>query len=103
MRVYAIGAYRMAGTGKTSNKPYDMGKLIIRQPVENVATQTMTRTGYGFQTAELDVEPAVVAALNFTYPLELDVEVGSTVAYGKLQAIITGAKKVEPVSSVKAA
>jgi len=99
MRVKALGAYRMTGTSKASGKPYDMGKLVIEVPVENMATPTMTRVGYGKTTNELDVSPECVAKFNFHYPLDLDLEVDQQLQYGRLQAIIVGAKKVEPLKA----
>lgn len=100
MRVKALGAYRMTGTAKTSGKPYDMGKLVIVVPVENMATPQMTRVGYGDTVNELDVMPECVAKFNFHFPCELDLEIDQQLQFGRLQAIITGAKKVEPVKAV---
>lgn len=93
MRVKALGAYRMTGTAKASGKPYDMGKLIIEVPVENMAQPNMTRVGYGTTTNELDVMPDCVSKFNFHYPLELDLEIDQVLQFGRLQAIIVGAKK----------
>ncbi|WP_301103119.1 hypothetical protein [Propionivibrio sp.] len=100
MRVKALGAYRMTGIAKASGKAYDMGKLVIEVPVENMATPKMTRVGYGSTTNELDVAPESVAKFNFHYPLELDLEVDQVIQFGSLQAIIVGAR---PVAVVKAA
>lgn len=99
MRVLALGAYRMAGTAKTSGKAYDMGKLIIQQPIEIMANNTMQRTGYGYQATELDAEPEAIAQMNFKFPCELDLEVGQKIAFGRLQAIVIGAKVVTPIKS----
>lgn len=102
MRVTALGAYFMKGTSKKSGAAYDMAKLVIRQPIEIVASPTMQKGGYGFQTTELDMEPEAMSKFNFNFPpegVELDLEVGSVVQYGRLQAIITGCKKVQPLKS----
>lgn len=100
MRVKALGCYRMTGTAKASGKPYDMGKLVILVPVENTATQTMSRVGYGSTVNELDVRPDCVAKFNFQYPLELDLELDQELAFGRLQTVIVGAKKAEVVKAV---
>lgn len=92
-----MGAYRMTGVAKTSGKPYDMGKLVIEVPVENVAQPNMTRVGYGLTTNELDVAPECVAKFNFHYPLQLDLEVDQQLQFGRLQAVIVGAKEVKAV------
>jgi len=99
MRVKALGAYRMTGTAKTSGKPYDMGKLVILVPFENVATPTMTRVGYGATVNELDVLPEAVTKLNFHFPCELDLEIDQQWQFGRLQAVIVGAKRVEPIKA----
>jgi len=100
MRVKALGAYRMTGTAKSSGKPYDMGKLVIEVPVENMATPTMTRVGYGMTVNELDVLPEAIGKFNFHYPCELDLEVDQVLQFGRLQAIIVGAKVVTSVKAV---
>jgi hypothetical protein len=99
MRVTAKGAYRMTGIAKASGKPYDMGKLVIEVPIENMATPNMTRVGYGTTTNELDVAPDCVAKFNFQYPCTLDLVVDQQIQFGKLQAIIVDAKRVEPLKA----
>ena len=99
MRVKAFGAYRMTGVAKTSGKPYDLGKLVILVPVENMATPSMTRVGYGSTVNELDVHPEAIAKFNFHFPCELDLEVDQQLQFGRLQAIIVGGKRVEPVKA----
>lgn len=100
MRVKALGCYRMTGVAKASGKPYDMGKLVIVVPVENMATPNMTRVGYGATVNELDVMPDSVAKFNFQYPCELDLEMDNVLQFGRLRAVIVGAKKVEAVKAV---
>lgn len=102
MRVTALGAYRMKGTAKKSGAAYDMAKLVIRVPIENMATAAMQRMGYGFTVNELDMEAEALGKFNFTFPpegLELDLEIGNIVRFGKLQSIIVGCKKVQPLKS----
>jgi hypothetical protein len=94
----------MKGTGSKTGNAYDMAKLVIVAPVEIVNSAKMQKSGYGYQTHELDLEPQALAKLNFHFPpegLELDLIVGSEVRYGKLQAVITGATKVVPAAAVK--
>ncbi len=99
MRVKALGAYRMTGIAKTSGKSYDMGKLVIEVPVENMATPKMTRVGFGSTTNELDVLPESISKFNFRFPLELDLEVDQVLQFGRLQAVIVGAKQVAAVKA----
>lgn len=98
MRVTALGAYFMKGTAKKSGAAYDMAKLVIRTPIEIVATPTMQKGGYGFQTTELDMEPGAVKDFNFNFPpegIELDLIVGAKVQFGRLTSIITGCEKAK--------
>ena len=45
MRVTALGAYTMKGISKKSGAPYEMAKLIVRAPIENMAMPNMVRVG----------------------------------------------------------
>lgn len=106
MRVTALGAYTMKGIAKKSGAPYEMGKLVIRAPQETMANANMQRIGFGFGVNELDIDPAVIQQFNLPYPpegIELDLDVGSHVQYGRLQAIIVGCTVAEKPKAVKAA
>jgi hypothetical protein len=93
MRVHALGVYRMNGTSKKSGNAYDMAKLVIQVPVEIVATQTMKRVGHGYGAKELDLEPEALAKFGqFSYPCDLDLEIGSRVSAFGLEAVVIGAK-----------
>ncbi len=94
MRVLARGAYRGTGVGKASGKAYDMGKLIVEIPVENVSMPNMNRFGFGMTVAELDIEPECVVNFDFPYPCELELETANKMQFGRLQTVITGATLV---------
>ena len=95
MRVFAKGAYRMNGVAKTSGKPYDMGKLVIEVPIENVKMPNMNREGFGFTSLELDVEPEAIKNFAFPFPCYLDIEVAQKLQFGKIQSLIIGGKLVD--------
>lgn len=102
MRVTALGAYFMKGTAQKTGKAYDMAKLVIRTPIEIVANPNMKRGGYGNTCTELDMEPEALKKFAFDYPpegIELDLEIGSQVQFGRLQAIIVGCKKAEKLKA----
>jgi len=102
MRVVAYGAYRMKGKSAKSGNDYDMAKLVIRAPVENVQKANMQMMGYGSVTKELDMEIDALQKFNFDFPregLELDLEIGSTIEFGRLKAIIVGCKKVPAIKA----
>ena len=104
MRVTAIGAYKMKGVAKKSGANYEMAKLVVRAAQETVANPNMTRVGYGYGVNELDVDPQVIDKFNLPYPpegLQLDLEIGNVVQFGRLQSIIIGCEVV--TSKAKAA
>lgn len=100
MRVTALGAYMMKGTSKKTGSAYDMAKLIIRVPVESVATANMQRAGYGYTVNELDLDPQSLSKFAMNFPpegIELDLVVGSEIRFGRLQSIITGCTRAQPL------
>jgi hypothetical protein len=102
MRVTAFGAYRMKGKSAKTGNDYDMAKLVIRAPVENVVKPNMQMMGYGFVTKELDLEVEALSKFNFNFPpegIEIDLIVGSTIEFGRLKAIITGCTKVPAIKA----
>lgn len=75
MKVIAIGFTRMAGKAKESGNAYDMCRLQILLPQTVMRTQSMERTGAGFQSAELEIEPTRWHQfVNIPYPAHLTVE-----------------------------
>ncbi|MFT3847866.1 MAG: hypothetical protein QM739_04070 [Propionivibrio sp.] len=106
MRVTVLGAYSMKGIAKKSGAPYEMAKLVIRAPQETMANANMQRIGFGYGVNELDLDPAAIQKFNLPYPpegIELDLEVGSIVQYGRLQAIVVGCTVAEKPKAIKAA
>lgn len=106
MRVTALGAYSMKGISKKSGAPYEMARLVIRAPQETVAAANMQKVGFGFGVNELDVDPQAIQKFNLPYTpegVELDLEVGNIVEYGKLKSIIVGCTVVEKQKTIKAA
>lgn len=102
MRVQCLGAYFMKGTANKSGQPYDMAKVVIRTPIETVVSQKMQKGGYGYSTNELDLEPGALKHFNMAFPpegIELDLEVGAEVRYGRLQSIVIGCKRVPAVKA----
>lgn len=98
MRVTALGAYSMKGIAKKSGAAYEMARLVIRAPQETTATATMQRVGFGYGTNELELDPQALQKFNMPYGpegVELDLEIGNVVQYGRLQSIIVGCKRVD--------
>lgn len=102
MRVTALGAYKMKGTSRKTGAAYEMAKLVIRSTQETAVTSVMQRIGFGYGTNELDLDPQCIDKFNLSYPpegLELDLEIGNVVQFGRLQSLIVGCYPVAKVSS----
>lgn len=98
MRVKVHGAYTMKGTAKASGKDYDMCNLVIETKQESVVNPKMQRVGLGLDTKELQMEHAAferLSKLPVSYPFVADLEVGSTVGFRGLEAIITAVNPVQ--------
>lgn len=98
MRVKVLGAYTMKGIGSKSGKPYDMCQLIIETKQESVANPNMQRVGFGLDSKDLNMDHTAFERLTrsgVVCPFMADLEVGSTVGFRGLEAIITGVNPVQ--------
>lgn len=96
MNVTVIGCMHMAGIGKESKRPYDMARLYILSPLENVKNETVTRNAAGFEAMEIDVaKEACGLFLSQTYPLKAELKVEMLPRAGKLSPIVTGISNAE--------
>jgi hypothetical protein len=88
----------MKGTAKASGNAYEMCNLVIETKQESVASVKMQRVGLGLDTKELQMEFQAferLSKLPVVYPFLADLEVGSTVGFRGLEAIITGVTPVQ--------
>lgn len=91
MNVTIIGIMHMAGIGKESKRPYDMARLYVLSPLENVQNDSMTRKAAGFEATEIDLaKDSVPLFLNQSYPLKADLKVDMLPRAGKLSPVVTG-------------
>ena len=91
MNVTIIGLMHMAGIGKESKRPYDMARLYVLSPLENVQNDSMTRKAAGFEAMEIDLaKEAVPLFLNQSYPLKAELKVDMLPRAGKLSPVVTG-------------
>jgi len=64
------GLVRRSGTGKQSGKPYDFWTATVLQPTR---IGGITAEAHGFESSEISVEPAVVAALKGgKFPIQVE-------------------------------
>lgn len=96
MNVTIIGCMHMAGIGKESKRPYDMARLYVLSPLENVKNETMTRNAAGFEAMEIDVaKDAIGIFLAQTYPIKAELKVDMLPRAGKLSPVVTGFANAE--------
>lgn len=77
MRILVFGAMHMRGKSAKTGAAYDIARLYVASDIRNASKEAYTRTGVGFEAAEVDCEPAVVESLmgrSFPAILTLDTE-----------------------------
>lgn len=93
MRVTAIGVKRMSGVGKGSGRPFDFSRMTILRQMEVVAGEKFQLSGYGYETADLDVEnDAIPQFAQIKFPAQLDLVVDTVPGRNGLRSVVTGIK-----------
>lgn len=94
MRVTAIGVKRMSGIGKETGRPFDFSRMTILRPMEVVAGEKFQLSGYGYETADLDVEnDALPQFAQIKFPAQLDLVVDTVPGRNGLRSVVTGVKQ----------
>ncbi len=94
MRVTAIGVKRMSGVGKESGRPFDFSRMTILRQMEPVAGEKFQLSGYGYETADLDVEnDALPQFAQIKFPAQLDLVVDTVPGRNGLRSVVTGIKQ----------
>ena len=93
MRVTAIGVKRISGFVKDSGRPFDFSRMTILRQMEVVAGEKFQLSGYGYETADLDVEnDALPQFAQIKFPAQLDLVVDTVPGRNGLRAVVTGIK-----------
>lgn len=91
MHAIVLSAYKMNGLSKASNSPFEMHKLTILVPAENVSSQKFNKLAYGYEVLDLDIEPASFPKFSvLTYPCAVTINLEQLPRGGKLQSVVTG-------------
>lgn len=91
MKALVAGVTRQHGISKKTNRPYDMSRLLILQPVETISREGFSREGFGFQPVELTLDDGAVQRFNkCVFPCELDLATSDRIFMGRIETIITG-------------
>lgn len=100
MKAQVLGVKRMSGIAKESGNEFDMASLTIILPIEEVNTKKIRVSGFGYEVAEMVLEPeAVQKFAGFKFPCALDLEVELVNYRGKATQIVTGTSTPVPVRS----
>jgi hypothetical protein len=92
MKVTVLGAYHASGTAKKTGAEYDMSRLIVVKPVEEIANSNRILRGVGFETMEMELDPTVIDGMRgMSFPQKCELEIGhKTDSYRGLQAYVIG-------------
>lgn len=90
MRVMVFGAMHMTGKSSKTGAAYDMARLYVASDIRPATKENYVRVGCGFEAAEVDCEPDVVAALvGRTFPTILNLQTEMRLQGGKFVPCVT--------------
>ena len=91
MRILVFGAMHMRGKSSKTGAPYDMARLYVASDIRPGSKENYTRTGCGYEAAEVDCEPAVVEALQgVSFPAILTLETEMRLMGGRFVPTVVG-------------
>lgn len=91
MRVMVFGAMHMKGKSAKTGAAYDMARLYVASDIRPGVKENYTRTGVGYEAAEVDCEPAVVQSLQgVSFPAILSLETEMRLIGGKFIPTVVG-------------
>ncbi len=105
MRVKVCGVKRVEGVGKESGSPFDMCRIFILVPVENVMQGKTKITGFGSELAEMELaQEALPQFSGLSFPAELELHTEQRMFRGKFEPDCAGfAQGGQGVMAVKPA
>lgn len=91
MRVMVFGAMHMKGKSAKTGAVYDMARLYVASDIRPGVKENYTRTGCGYEAAEVECEPEVVVQLmGRTFPAILTLQTEMRLQGGKFVPVVTG-------------
>lgn len=91
MRVLVFGAMHMKGKSGKTGLDYDMARLYVASDIRPAHKENFVRQGVGYEAAEVDCEPQVLAQLQgLTFPRVLSLETEMRMQSGKFVPCVTG-------------
>lgn len=91
MRVMVFGAMHMTGKSAKTGAAYDMARLFVASDIRPVTKENYVRVGCGFEAAEVECEPEVVAELvGRTFPAFFNLKTEMRMQGGKFVPCVIG-------------
>ena len=91
MKLTVLGVKRIQGKAKATGNDFDMCRLFAMVPIEQGGGRGATVTGYGFELAEMNLEPkAMEQFANQKLPATLELTTDSRPFRGRLETVVTG-------------
>lgn len=91
MKLQVLGVKRIHGTSSKTGNDFDMCNLFGIVPVQTGSGKSTKVEGYGFETAELPLDPlALHQFANLKFPCTLELITDSRPYMGKLETFVTG-------------
>lgn len=95
MKVTVIGVSRMSGIGKESGKPYDFAQVVYLRPMEPMASEKFSLSGYGFETGKADLAlDAMDKFAKVNFPATVELEMVQEPGRQGVKSVVTGFKPV---------
>jgi len=77
MKVVFMGISQRSGvSNKGQGNPYEMSKIHLAMPIDEISTPHMTASGIGYQERQLDIDPLCISQFQQLKPFSnVDVKV----------------------------
>lgn len=93
MRVLVFGVSDQQGTSKKTRTSYRMTRCYVAQQITSRKTEDYNRIGYGFEAAEVDLDPAALPQFaGVQFPSVLDLDTDMRLQSGRMLPVVTGIK-----------
>lgn len=91
MKLQVLGVKRIKGTSSKTGNDYDMCALYALAPMESIKNANMQITGYGYEVAELQLDPSIIDRFEkIRFPAHLTLETEARAYRGKFESFVVG-------------
>ena len=90
MKLQVLGVKRVMGTSK-AGAAFDICSVIATVPVDVVSNEKITVQGFGYEVAEMPLDPSVLSQFSAVkFPASLELVTDTRLYRGKLETFVTG-------------